>query len=67
MQNEDLSFKVRRSFLRFCALGSVMGALGCDGGGETVVEKPAIEKGNRGKLDKLMEKASAAPKGKTRK
>ena len=38
------------------------GFLGCDGGGENVVEKPAVERGNRSKLDRLAEKAAICPK-----
>ncbi len=64
MRNEEFSWMVRRSFLRLGALGSLLGVLGCDGGGENVVEKPAVEKGNRAKLDRLSEKAAALPKAK---
>jgi hypothetical protein len=45
-------------------LGGLIGVLGCEGGGDNVVEKPAAEKGNKSKLDRLAEKASALPKGK---
>jgi len=62
MRNEDPSCIVRRSFLRIGALGGVLGVLGCDGGGENIVEKPAVPKGNRARLDARGPKAAALPK-----
>jgi hypothetical protein len=67
MRNEDLSLMVRRSFLRIGALGSLLGVLGCDGGGETTVEKPAVDGGNKSKLDRLKGKVEALPAPKKRK
>ncbi len=64
MRNEEFSCMVRRSFLRLGALGSLLGVLGCDGGGETTVTTPATPKGNRSKLDALKEKTAALPKEK---
>ena len=64
MQNEDFALIHRRSFLGIGALGILLGAVGCDGGGENVVEKPAIEGGNKTKLDRLTNKAANLPKAK---
>jgi len=56
---------VRRSFLRLGALGGLLGVLGCEGGGDNTVEKPAAEKGNRSKLQ-FKEKVDALPKAKAK-
>jgi hypothetical protein len=50
IRNDDPCNLVRRSLLRLGALGGALALMGC-GGAETTVEKPAVEGGNRSKLD----------------
>jgi hypothetical protein len=67
MSNDTRSSLVRRSFLRFGLVASLVGVLGCEGGAvQDQSEVPATKGGNRSRREALKEKATAAPKGKVK-
>jgi hypothetical protein len=68
MANNSIPFISRRGLLKGGLLAGLLGAAGCGEPGVTTVTTPAVEKGNRNRLDALREKAEqAALKNKNKK